>query len=99
MRTITLTDAQREDVLDALRDWRNEEKIKCEVSIDGFIIKIHGDLFIDGYQENEYYDGTGAYVETSREANLKIFCYTEDGERAYVDDETEIACIELLEEL
>jgi len=99
MKTITLTDAQREDVLNALMEWRDEDRINCLVDVDGLSITIKGILYVDGYREDDYNSGTGAYIETDREASLTIRAHNEDGEEMYVDDETETACIDLLEEL
>lgn len=43
-------------------------------------------LSVDGYTEDDYFNGTGAFIETSKELNVQdVESYTEQGERTAND--------------
>ena len=100
MRTITLTDEQREQVLKKLIEWRQDEDIDCIVELDDMEVTVTGHLEIDSYCEDDYYTGTGAWIETYRSANIDISAWLwKEDEFVEVDVDTYSACVELLEEL
>ena len=48
---------------------------------DDITVHMTGRLDTDGYYENDYYNGTGAYIETYRSANIELTAtlYKADG--------------------
>lgn len=90
-----------------------EEKVanaildECLNGRDGsFTVEIEcGDVFVtaevychvDGYTEDDYYDGTGAYVVTDVNVgidNVEIHAYDDDGEEKLQDIELDTMAIE-----
>lgn len=54
-----------------------------EYEKDGEILYVDYNYEIDGYVENDYFNGTGAFVETSFDFYInEVECYNEDGEAA-----------------
>ena len=49
---------------------------------------------IEGYRENDYFNGTGGFVETSRDFRVyDVECVDEDSNDAYTDfDENKLEC-------
>lgn len=90
MRTIILTDEQMQEVYNALDDVEDgnfETEVEIELENDVMlIITATGWLETDGYVEDDYYcgymNGTGAYVETYRNATVELTAtiYDEDGD-------------------
>lgn len=53
---------------------------------DGEVLEVKYSLDVDGYVEDDYYNGTGAYVATCVDFAAEVVdCYTEDGEDAEND--------------
>lgn len=85
MRTITLTKEQMQEVYDALDDVEQgnfETEVEIEVENGDLLITATGWLETDGYVEDDYRCGTGAYVETYRNASVELMAtmYDEDGD-------------------
>lgn len=97
MRTIELTKEQRNMVLRELSDVQDDFCVCVEVAED-ITIQAKGYLYIDGYRENDYYNGTGAFVETSRTADVTLTAFVgEDGEECEVGSDFEIECFNFLQ--
>lgn len=63
----------------------SEGKFSVEVEVDGIIISAEGSYEVDGYREDDYYNGTGAYIVTKAEVEIDdIQAYDEDGNKADV---------------
>ena len=84
MKTIELTQEQRSKVLSAL-DGIEDGSFDIDIELDETItINAKGWLETDGYIEDDYHcgymNGTGAYVETYRNASIELTAqvYDED---------------------
>lgn len=75
MKTITLTKAQRallKDRLTEVRDGENGE-FDLDIVIDYLLtVNVQGWVETDGYVEDDYFNGTGGYVETYRAASVHL---------------------------
>lgn len=97
METITLTKEQRNMVLRELSDVQDDFCVCVDVA-GNITVQAKGYLYVDGYRENDYYNGTGAFVETSRTADVILTAFVgEDGEECEVDAEFETECYNLLQ--
>jgi hypothetical protein len=64
----------------------NEEDDVLYYEKDGFILTIYYLFKIEGYRENDYFNGTGGFVETSRDFRVyDVECVDEDSNDAYTD--------------
>ena len=94
MKTIILTDAQRTALMDALAEVRDTNgRFALEVEADGLTIEATGYVTLDGYVEDNYYNGTGAWIETYREADVVLAGWlynevTEDSDEVAIDKDT-----------
>lgn len=84
MKTIELTKEQREKVLRALDDIE-DGNFDIDIELDETItINAKGCLETDGYVEDDYHcgymNGTGAYVETYRNASIELVAWVYDEE-------------------
>ena len=94
MDTTVLTTEQRKRLMNALAEVKHQDgDFAIEVEVGGDIsIEAKGSVMIEGYQEDGYHNGTGAWIETYRSASveLKATVYSEDWpEETAVDDITE----------
>lgn len=91
MKTIELTSEQREKLMNALSELRDTDgKFEIEIFIGcDLIIEAKGSVEVEAYQEDDYFSGTGAWVETRRSAWVELTAYDENGEECYVDALTE----------
>lgn len=100
-KIITLTQEQKDIVLGKLEEQTGNFDIFIEIN-DDLTIEAKGYLYVHGYREDDYFNGTGAFVETSREADvvLTAYVYREgEGEKEGVFDvesEFEKECYEYL---
>lgn len=84
MKTVELNDSQLKEVCKAL-DTVEDGEIEIELEVDNLLLVITGFLYTEGYVEDDfrcgYMNGTGAYIETEREAELDMAVkfYDEDG--------------------
>lgn len=98
----TLTAEQRKKLMNALADVRDEEQFYIEVDLGATLtIVAVGSIRTDGYYEDDFYNGTGAWIETFRNAQveLKAILYNEEDNDAAeydVDNDTKRAVEELL---
>ena len=76
----------------------NEGRFSLEVEIDGnTIVEVSGRYEMDGYREDDYYNGTGAWVTTYVSVVVEdctVHTYDEDGEETVNDIEPDTAAIE-----
>lgn len=91
MRRIELTEEQREEIKSALQEVHDESgNFFIEVELGDYIATVSGWVELDGYTEDDYFNGTGAWIETHRDADVHIITLTdEDGNEYEVDKETE----------
>ena len=90
MKKITLSEAQKSVLMNGLAEIHDEDgRFDINIEIDEEItINAKGWLELDGYREDDYYNGTGAWVETGRAANIDLTAY-ENGEPVELDKEIE----------
>lgn len=100
MKTIELTEEQRDELLYQLSGLHNEcGKFSIDIDVsDDMMIEAEGYIEIEACQDGD----TGVWMETYRQAwvELKAFVYNEDGctEECYVDAATEQAAEDCLNE-
>lgn len=57
-----------------------------EVEVNGTTVYADGNFEIDGYQEDDYFNGTGAWVTTYVAVSVEsVEAYDEDGEAVEID--------------
>lgn len=93
MKTIELTQAQREGIINALAEIHDEEgHYDINIELDTITINAQGCIEIDGYIEDDYHcgyeNGTGAWIETYRTASVELTAYDESGTAYDVDKES-----------
>ncbi len=92
MERVTLTREQRQKVLEGLNAVREEcGRFEVLTELDGLTVEAVGAVALDGYREDDYLTGTGAWVETYRLASVELTAYDEDGRAYHVDSDTEDA--------
>lgn len=77
MKMLVLAEEQKQMVLDRLDDVQGSFDEYIEVG-SGITIHAWGILDIEGYRENDYHNGTGAFVETGRIADVSLDATIED---------------------
>ena len=90
MRTIELSKEQREKVINALAAVHDENgRFDIDIELDDALtLNAKGWLELDGYLEDDYYNGTGAYIATHRSASVTLTAYNEEGEQIGLDSES-----------
>lgn len=84
--TYTLTKFQRKLLIEELKTIEDGQ-FDYEVEIDNILtLYLKGSIKTDGYRESDYLNGTGAWVETSREAEIEIGASLNDNETKYTVD-------------
>lgn len=99
MKTIELTDGQREQLLYELSGlWGSNGDFSIEIEIgDDIVVEAEGYIEIEACQDSD----TGVWIETYRQAwvELKAFVYNDDVcTECYVDAATEQAAADCLNE-
>lgn len=94
MKRIELTDEQREEIKSALQEVHDESgNFSIDVDLEEYVVSVSGWIELDGYTEDDYHcgymNGTGAWIETHREASVDIKLTDEDGNEYAADRETE----------
>ena len=91
MKRIELTDEQREEIKSALQEVHDNSGNFCiEVDLGDYIATISGLVELGGYTDDDYFNGTGAWIETYRDADVHIITLTdEDGNEYTADRESE----------
>lgn len=76
----------------------NGGSFALEVEIDGnTVVEVSGRYELDGYREDDYFNGTGAWVTTYVSVVVEdctVHTYDEDGEETVNDIEPDITAIE-----
>lgn len=77
MRTIELTQAQVDAIIGKLAEVHDtSDSFNIDIDIDELSVTAEGNVEIDGYVEDDahcgYMNGTGAYVETYRNADVTL---------------------------
>lgn len=90
MRRIELTEEQRDEIKSALQDVHDESgSFNIQVDLEDYVATVSGWVELDGYTEDDYFNGTGAWVETYRDASVFITLTDEDGNEYLVDRESQ----------
>jgi len=64
----------------------NEPYCTDDIEIGGTLVTVRGHYWADGYCENDYYNGTGAWVATDTSVTIdEIEAYNEDGDKIELD--------------
>lgn len=76
----------------------NGGSFALEVEIDGnTVVEVSGRCELDGYREDDYFNGTGAWVTTYVSVVVEdcaVYTYDEDGEETVNDIKPDITAIE-----
>ena len=90
MRTIELTQAQVDTIISKLAEVHDSsDNFSVEIDVDDELtVTAEGFVEIDGYVEDDYYNGTGAFVETYRNASVTLTGWTYN---QATDDDEEVA--------
>ena len=81
MKKLTLSEAQKREIMSRLAEVHDEDGgFDIEIELDGITINAKGSIELDGYKEDDYFNGTGAWVETYRSASVELTAFDEDGE-------------------
>ena len=87
MKRIELTEEQREEIKSALQDVHDESGNFCiEVELGNYIATVSGWIELDGYTDDDYFNGTGAWIETYRDASVHIITLTDEDGKEYAAD-------------
>lgn len=90
MRTIELTEEKVDTIKRALKTAHDESgNFNIDIDLGEYIATATGWVEIDGYTEDDYFNGTGAWIETYREASVEITIKDEDGNEYSADIESE----------
>jgi hypothetical protein len=90
MRRIELTEEQREEIKSSLQGAHDESgSFNIQVDLEDYVAEVVGFVEIDGYTEDDYFNGTGAWVETYRDASVFITLIDEGGNEYIVDQESQ----------
>lgn len=90
MKRIELNEEQREAIKSKLRDVHDESgDFDVDVIFDDYNVNVSGWVELDGYTEDDYFNGTGAWVETYREASVEIKVIDDEGNEYAADRDTE----------
>lgn len=95
MKTMTQKEMNEMAVADAIVASMDgqEGKFATEVEVDGKLVEVAGYYEIDGYCEDDYFNGTGAYVVTHAYVEIdSLDTYGDDGEE--VDGNLDWSAIE-----
>lgn len=92
MKRIELTREQREKVMDALAETRDENgSFEVDVELDELTVNAYGWMDVETYVEDDYrcgyMRGTGAAV-TRRSASVELAAYDQDGNEYGVDEKS-----------
>ena len=86
MNKITLTEAQKAQIMAALAEYHNEKgAFDFDIDIDdNIVVNAKGRVDFEGYIEDDftcgYGNGTGGWIETYRSASVILTAYDGDGE-------------------
>ena len=81
MKKLTLSEAQKREIMSRLAEVHGENgDFDLDIELDSITINVKGSIELDGYEENSYFNGTGAWVETYRSASVDVKAFDEDGE-------------------
>lgn len=89
MKKIELTGEQRAMIMAALAEVHDEDgRFDIDIELDTITINAQGCIEIDGYAEDDYMNGTGAWIETNRAASVDLTAYDDDGNEFELDNES-----------
>jgi len=94
MKTVELTQLQVDRVISNLAEEHDTKgRFVVDIKVDDSLeVTAEGWVDIDGYVEDDYYNGTGAFVETYRKADVKLTGWHYNHE---TDDEEEVEISEV----
>jgi len=86
METLQLTHEEREQMLNTLSSYRDDEHIDCDIIFDrGYIIQVYGNIDTKWYTEPE----TGGTYPISRNVDIDIAAYDGEGDEVSLDSQSE----------
>lgn len=85
MKEYTLTPEQNAEIKSYV-DSLGKGSFDKEFDFGRILVEVSGYVDSDGYREDDYFSGTGAWVETRREVTMNLSAYDEDGEVDIVYD-------------
>lgn len=101
MKILVLTDEQRNKLVRELYGMEGDFDIFVQID-DDIEVEVEGYAYSDGYRELDYWNGTGAWVTTGRDCDIKAITacvdYPDRCEDVNVDGETYRQCREALKE-
>lgn len=78
----------------------NEPFCTGEIEVNNLLVTVRGRYWTDGYCEDDYYNGTGAWVATDASVAIdEVEAYDMDGEEAALDIDESLVCCEVEKEL
>ena len=85
-KRVVLTQEQKDIVLSKLEEQQGDFDIFIEID-ENLTIEAKGYMYENGYREKDYLNGTGAFVETSRDADVILTAFvSEAGDNEEVCD-------------
>jgi len=78
----------------------NEPYCTGEIEVNGLLVTISGHYWADGYCEDDYYNGTGAWVATDASVTIdEIEACNEDGDEVSLDIDESLIELYVVKEL
>lgn len=78
MKEYTLTPEQENEISNYLKGV--EGAFSADFDFDDIYVEAEGYVHSEGYREDDYFNGTGAWVETKREQIVNLYACDENGE-------------------
>ena len=78
MKEYTLTPEQNAEIRDYLD--KTDGDVHAEFEFGELIVMVDGYIETRGYYEDDYFNGTGAWVETYRNESITLSAFDIDGE-------------------
>ena len=86
MERLMLTAAQTAQVKRELDEYKYEDgHFDIDIDLGEVTLNAVGEVTIYGYFENNYCNGTGAWIETNRDASITVTAMNEEGVEYEVD--------------
>lgn len=96
MNTTIINEAIADAIIRSISDYEGNFSLDVDIDANTFA-QVSGHYEIQGYCEDDYFDGTGAWVTTYANVVLEdcdVFTYDEDGEEIENNIEPDLAVIE-----
>lgn len=88
---------QIEAIKNGLRPIHDESgTFDIDIELGSLTVNATGEVDIEGYVEDDYLNGTGAFIETRRNATVALTGFDEAGDEVFIDSDAERAVCEYL---